>query len=68
MSDDHAWVLPSYYSPNWWKQSVSEKETSDCSDGQMRKILETIIFIDTVKFPPMVYIYIYMMHSHSPSY
>ena len=54
VSDDHAWVLPSYYSPNWWKQSASGKKASGCSSDQMREILETVIFVDTVKFPPMV--------------
>ena len=56
LSDDHAWVLPSYYNPNWWNQSVNGGQAStDCSDDEMRKILETVIFIDTVKFPPLVH-------------
>ena len=52
VSADHAWILPAYYNPNWWKLPAGME--SECSDEDMRTILESVIFIDTVKFPPVV--------------
>lgn len=54
VSPDHAWVLPSYYDPNWWKTTDRTALGSDCSDEEMRDILESVIFIDNVKYPPVV--------------
>ena len=52
ISADHAWVLPSYYDPDWWKSPSNS--TAECSDEKMREILESVIFIDTIKLPPVV--------------
>ena len=53
--NSHAWILPSYYNPNWWKiQDESSLKDDECSNKEMRNILESVIFIDTVKFPPTV--------------
>ena len=58
VSEDHAWVLPSYYNPNWWRLSErtnkSDPDDLDCSDEEMKHILESVIFVDNVKFPPVV--------------
>ena len=52
ISADHAWVLPSYYDPNWWRSPPNS--SAECSDEKMRDILESVIFIDNVKIPPVV--------------
>ena len=52
ISADHAWVLPSYYDPDWWKSPPNS--TAECSDEKMREILESVIFIDNIKIPPVV--------------
>ena len=52
VSADNAWILPAYYNPNWWKLPAGMG--SECSDEDMRAILESVIFVDTVKYPPMV--------------
>ena len=52
VSADHAWILPAYYNPNWWKLHAGME--SECSNEDMRTILESVIFVDTVKYPPVV--------------
>ena len=57
VSGDHAWVLPSYYNPNWWR--ISSKNGSfnyqyNCADEDMQNILESVIFVDGIKVPPVV--------------
>lgn len=58
VSEDHAWILPSYYNPNWWRLpsngSVHDTWKRECSNEVMDDILESVIFIRSVKFPPMV--------------
>ena len=55
ISNSHAWILPSYYNPNWWKiEDERPLKDDECSNEEMRNILESVIFIDTVKFPPTV--------------
>jgi hypothetical protein len=54
-SADVAWILPAYYNPNWWK--LPSGMESECSDEDMRVILESVIFVNTVKYPPMVTIH-----------
>ena len=55
ISSSRAWILPSYYNPNWWKiQDERSLKDDECSNEEMRDILESVIFIDTVKFPPTV--------------
>ncbi len=51
ISADHAWVLPTYYDPDWWK---SPNSSAGCSDEEMKDILESVIFVDTIKLPPVV--------------
>ena len=46
---DHVWILPSYFDPNWWKNS-----DTNCTDEEMKNILESIIFIGPVKYPPFL--------------
>ena len=53
ISSDHAWILPSYYDPNWWRSLLNSTDHS-CSDEEMRDILESVIFVDTIKLPPVV--------------
>ena len=54
LTENHAWILPSYYNPNWWKQLT----VKEC-DGQTKAedILEGVIFVNTVKYPPTVSTY-----------
>ena len=52
ISADHAWILPSYYDPDWWRSPPNS--TAECSDEKMREILESVIFIDNIKTPPVV--------------
>ena len=55
ISHDHAWILPSYYNPNWWRiQDEESLKDYGCSDEEMINILESVIFVNTVKFPPSV--------------
>ena len=61
VSENHAWVLPAYYSADWWKlpslnDSMAEESAhfGNCSDEKMEEILESIIFIKNTKFPPVV--------------
>ena len=54
VSADHAWILPSYYNPNWWKLPNGTIEKSDCTDEDMKGILESVIFINNIKIPPLV--------------
>ena len=57
VSKDHAWILPSYYNPNWWRLPSGATRTSHdggCSDEDMEDILESVIFVGSVKYPPMV--------------
>ena len=55
VSADHAWVLPSYYDPNWWRlPNGTAAADYNCSDEKMSEILESVIFIDNVKYPPVV--------------
>ena len=51
VSAEHAWVLPSYYDPNWWRSTLN---STDCSNEEMKYILESVIFVDTIKLPPVV--------------
>ena len=58
VSDDHAWVLPSYYNPNWWRMSNKNGSINyryNCTDEDMQNILESVIFVDGIKIPPVVY-------------
>ena len=58
VSEDHTWILPSYYNPNWWRlpsnESVFDTRKGKCSNEVIEDILESVIFIRNVKFPPMV--------------
>ena len=54
MTSSHAWVLPAYYNPNWWRIAESESDFGDCSNEDMEAILESVLFIKNVKYPPMV--------------
>ena len=55
VSENHAWILPGYYNLNWWKlQNESPVEDGECSNEEMESILESVIFINSVKFPPVV--------------
>ena len=58
VSENHAWILPSYYNPNWWRlpSNGGDFDTwkGKCSNEVMEDILESVIFIRNVKFPPMV--------------
>ncbi len=60
-TSDHVWILPSYYNPDWWKGG--DQHTGNCTDEDMMDILNSVIFIDPVKYPPMVrkanYMYMY---------
>ena len=64
VSDDHAWVLPSYYNPNWWRMSNKNGSVNyyqyDCTDEDMQNILESVIFVDGIKIPPVVCMHITM--------
>ncbi len=57
-TSDHVWILPSYYNPDWWKGGgadyLSNQQTRNCTDEDMMDILNSVIFIDPVKYPPMV--------------
>ena len=57
VTSDHAWILPSYYNPNWWKLVNGTVPNYNCSDEEMVRILESVIFIDNVKYPPVVWDY-----------
>ena len=51
MDKSHAWILPHYRQPMWWKREVVEPQNIVvCSDEDMEKILESIIFVDTLKY------------------
>ena len=52
ISPAHAWILPSYYDPDWWRSP----NNTDCSDEERKDILESVIFVDNVKLPPAVII------------
>lgn len=55
ISENHAWILPAYYNPNWWKLSnETSLKNRKCSNDEMNKILESIIFVSNVKYPPVV--------------
>lgn len=57
VTGDHAWVLPSYYDPNWWRIANKSNSTDykyNCTDEKMQNILESVIFIDGIKLPPVV--------------
>ena len=55
VSETHAWILPVYFDPNWWKtEERAGNNSSECSDEEMKAILESVIFIDSVKIPPIV--------------
>ena len=58
VSHDHVWVLPAYYSPNWWRATNASASDSNCTVAMMKNILESVIFIDTVKIPPVVCMYL----------
>lgn len=47
----HAWVLPAYTNPNWWRRT---SQSFSCTDEEMQEALESVIFVDAVKFPPFV--------------
>ena len=53
ISAEHAWILPSYYERNWWREN-SLNDDDGCSDSMMQEILESVIFVNNVKIPPMV--------------
>ena len=46
---DHVWILPSYFDPNWWKNS-----DANCTNEEMKNILESVIIIGPVKYPPFL--------------
>ena len=59
VSENHAWILPAYYNPNWWRLSSNDSafdvlERGNCSNEKMEEILESVIFIKNTKFPPLV--------------
>ena len=54
MTSSHAWVLPAYYNPNWWKKAENESDYDSCSNEDMEGILESVLFVKNVKYPPMV--------------
>ena len=54
VSPEHAWILPSYYDPNWWRSPPNDIDDQECPDERMRKVLESVIFIEIVKLPPIV--------------
>ena len=58
VSENHAWILPAYYNPNWWRlpsnDSMFESQNGNCSNEKMEEILESVIFIKNTKFPPLV--------------
>ena len=57
LSSSHAWVLPAYYNPHWWRITEEKRSVfgeSDCSNEEMEGILESVLFIKNVKYPPMV--------------
>ena len=55
VSPEHAWILPSYYDPNWWRSPPrNDTDDQECPDERMRKVLESVIFIEIVKLPPVV--------------
>ena len=58
VSESHAWILPSYFDPNWWrledKLNRSTAAGLECSDDEMMAILESVIFIRSIKIPPTV--------------
>lgn len=56
-SASHAWILPAYYNPNWWK--CPRGDNCSCTDEEMLEILESVIFVDGVKLPPYVSIRTY---------
>ena len=51
VSPEHAWILPSYYDPNWWRSPPNDTDDQECPN---ERILESVIFIDAVKLPPVV--------------
>ena len=56
VSDTHVWVLPRYFNPNWWKTEGerTSNDSSECTDKEMEEILDSVIFVDSVKVPPIV--------------
>ncbi len=59
VSEKHAWILPAYYSANWWKlpsndSTYESAQLGNCSNEKMEEILESVIFIKNTKFPPVV--------------
>ena len=59
VSEKYAWVLPAYYSANWWRLPSNDSmfesaQFGNCSNEKMEEILESVIFIQNAKFPPVV--------------
>ena len=53
-TSEHVWILPSYEQPDWWKLDDDKAMSSNCSNEQMIEILNSAIFIDLIKLPPVV--------------
>lgn len=39
---------------NWWRSNSTSGQSLECSDEDMKAILESVIFINNVKIPPQV--------------
>jgi hypothetical protein len=54
VSPEHVWILPAYYERNWWKENSLNNGEDGCSNSMMEEILESVIFVNAIKIPPMV--------------
>ena len=46
---DHVWILPSYFDPDWWRNS-----DTNCTNEEMKDALESVIFVGPVKYSPFL--------------
>ena len=52
LDETHAWILPHYQQPSWWEIESNEtlSSASVCSDEDMRNILRSVLFVDSLKY------------------
>lgn len=59
MDQAHSWILPQYSQLSWWKKEkvnsehhfiIGHVKLQKCSDEEIAKALQSVIFIDTLKY------------------
>jgi len=50
-TDAHVWILPAWYSPNWWNTSVNGTTTEkSCTAEEMREAVRYALFLDSYNY------------------